>query len=221
MVRNATFTSFSHTFFGYRDYHIGMSFSEKLKELRKNKGVTQEELAKKIFVSRTLITKYESGAVYPTEDNLEKLAFYFGVPVSALLEEQEASVILDKRNKLAKTANLIASIIMIFVCAASSVSLALPIFAIRRHDYSEGALPKIVTIFDNGYHLTLSHSNPIAIIALAMGCVNVALSLLSIFMPASKAIRITNRIMFLVSIVLISFSFFFCIAYSSSNLYDF
>lgn len=33
-----------------------MSFSEKLKELRKEKGLTQEELAKEIFVSRTLIS---------------------------------------------------------------------------------------------------------------------------------------------------------------------
>lgn len=44
-----------------------MDFPEKLKELRKAKGITQEELAKAIFVSRTLITKYESGAVYPTK----------------------------------------------------------------------------------------------------------------------------------------------------------
>ncbi len=62
-----------------------MNFSEKLKNLRKDKAVTQEELAKSIFVSRTLITKYESGTVYPTKDNVEKLALYFNVPISYLL----------------------------------------------------------------------------------------------------------------------------------------
>ncbi len=198
-----------------------MSFPQKLKELRHNKGITQEELAEKIFVSRTLITKYESGAVYPTEENLEKLALYFGVPMSVLLEEKEASAILEKRNKLVKRANLITSIIMILACAIPFILMVCPIFAINRHDYSEGTPPKIVTTFDNGYHLTLSNSNPIVIIALVMALANVVFSLLSIFMPTSRAIRITNRVLFLINIVLISFSFIFCIAYSSSNLYDF
>lgn len=54
-----------------------MSFSEKLKELRKEKGLTQEELAKEIFVSRTLISKYENGAIYPTKENAIKIAEFF------------------------------------------------------------------------------------------------------------------------------------------------
>lgn len=40
-----------------------MEFSKKLKELRKEKGLTQEELASQLFVSRALISKYESGAI--------------------------------------------------------------------------------------------------------------------------------------------------------------
>ena len=58
-----------------------MSFSEKLKELRKEKGLTQEELAKEIFVSRTLISKYENGAIYPTKENAIKIAEFFGSPI--------------------------------------------------------------------------------------------------------------------------------------------
>lgn len=51
-----------------------MEFAKKLKELRKERGLTQEELAQKLFVSRTLISKYESGAIYPTRENAEKIA---------------------------------------------------------------------------------------------------------------------------------------------------
>ncbi|MBR7039698.1 MAG: helix-turn-helix transcriptional regulator, partial [Oscillospiraceae bacterium] len=42
-----------------------MEFSEKLQTLRKKKGLTQEELAQALFVSRTAISKWESGKGYP------------------------------------------------------------------------------------------------------------------------------------------------------------
>ena len=56
-------------------------FCDKLKAYRKQKGITQEELARAIFVSRSLIAKYETGTAYPNKENLEKLALYFGVKV--------------------------------------------------------------------------------------------------------------------------------------------
>ena len=58
---------------------------EMLKQLRKEKGLTQMKLANEIYVSRTLITKYETGAVFPTKDNLDKLASFFGIKASNLV----------------------------------------------------------------------------------------------------------------------------------------
>ena len=42
-----------------------MNFADKLKELRKQKGISQEQLAEKIYVSRQAITKWESGNGIP------------------------------------------------------------------------------------------------------------------------------------------------------------
>ena len=42
-----------------------MEFNEKLQQLRKSKGLTQEELAQAIYVSRTAVSKWESGRGYP------------------------------------------------------------------------------------------------------------------------------------------------------------
>ena len=56
-----------------------MSFSKKLKQLRIDQGLTQEQLANGVHVSRTLINKYENGAEEPTLDNIKRIAEFFGV----------------------------------------------------------------------------------------------------------------------------------------------
>ena len=57
-------------------------FQDKLKNLRKEKDITQNELAKEIFVSRSLIAKFETGIVFSSREILEKIALYFDVPIS-------------------------------------------------------------------------------------------------------------------------------------------
>ena len=50
-----------------------MEFHEKLQELRKAKGLTQEELAEVLYVSRTAISKWESGRGFPSIDSLKEM----------------------------------------------------------------------------------------------------------------------------------------------------
>lgn len=66
-----------------------MEFNEKLQELRKQKGMTQEELAQALFVSRAAVSKWESGRGYPAIDSLKAISVYFGVSVDALLSGEE------------------------------------------------------------------------------------------------------------------------------------
>jgi transcriptional regulator with XRE-family HTH domain len=66
-----------------------MEFHEKLQELRKKKGLTQEALAELLFVSRTAISKWESGRGYPNIDSLKAIARYFGVTLDQLLSGDE------------------------------------------------------------------------------------------------------------------------------------
>lgn len=54
-------------------------FGERLKELRKNKNWTQQQLANKIELSKTVISKYENNIQMPTLDTLIKLAAIFNV----------------------------------------------------------------------------------------------------------------------------------------------
>nr|WP_319487344.1 helix-turn-helix domain-containing protein [uncultured Caproiciproducens sp.] len=66
-----------------------MDFNEKLQELRKRKGLTQEELAEALFVSRTAVSKWESGRGYPSIDSLKVLASFFSVSIDELLSGEE------------------------------------------------------------------------------------------------------------------------------------
>ncbi len=61
-----------------------MTFSEKLKKLRKEKKVTQEQLAQIIGVERSSIGKYETGT-QPSTDIIKRIADYFGVTTDYLL----------------------------------------------------------------------------------------------------------------------------------------
>ena len=76
-----------------------MEFHEKLKELRKNRGLTQEELSEALFVSRTAISKWESGRGYPGIDSLKEIAKYFSVTIDELLSGEKLITIAEDENR--------------------------------------------------------------------------------------------------------------------------
>lgn len=69
-----------------------MIFSEKLKLIRKSKGLTQEELADILDVSRQAVAKWESGQIYPDIGNLIQISNLFNVTVDYLVRDQECAV---------------------------------------------------------------------------------------------------------------------------------
>ena len=70
-----------------------MEFNEKLQQLRKEKGLTQEQLAEELFVSRTAISKWESGRGYPGIDSLKAISMLFSVSVDDLLSGEELNTL--------------------------------------------------------------------------------------------------------------------------------
>ena len=76
-----------------------MEFNEKLQELRKQKGLTQEELAASLYVSRAAISKWESGRGYPNIESLKAIAKFFSVTVDELLSTNEVLTIAEEDSK--------------------------------------------------------------------------------------------------------------------------
>ena len=106
-----------------------MEFNEKLQELRKAKGLTQEELSRKLFVSRTAISKWESGRGYPGIDSLKEIAAFFSVTVDVLLSSGEILSIASEESKRMKKRFSSLAFGFIDICAA--FLFLLPLFAAR------------------------------------------------------------------------------------------
>lgn len=80
-----------------------MEFHERLQILRKQKGLTQEDLANVLFVSRAAVSKWESGRGYPNIDSLKAMAKYFSVTIDELLSGEEALNVAAEDHKEKET----------------------------------------------------------------------------------------------------------------------
>lgn len=82
-----------------------MPFSEKLINLRKQRDMSQEDLALKIFVSRQAVSRWESGYTLPDAENLLKISRLFNVTIDYLLDNEKdlkvnKSKTEEKNNKI-------------------------------------------------------------------------------------------------------------------------
>jgi len=105
-----------------------LEFSEKLKELRKSHNLTQDALAQKILVSRTMISKYENGSVIPTKDNLNRIADYFGVSVNELMTNEEGLALALQTHNSYRKFKVLISIFFTLLSIIFIMLLCLPIF---------------------------------------------------------------------------------------------
>lgn len=104
-----------------------MEFNEKLQELRKQKGLTQEELARELYVSRAAVSKWESGRGYPGIDSLKAISGYYAVSIDSLLSGEEMLSIAEEDRK-EKAAHFRNSVFGLMDCSVF-ILLFLPVFA--------------------------------------------------------------------------------------------
>ena len=76
-----------------------MEFHEKLQQLRKQKDLTQEQLAEKLYVSRAAVSKWESGRGYPNIDSLKAIAAFYSITIDDLLSSNEVLTLAEAEQK--------------------------------------------------------------------------------------------------------------------------
>lgn len=98
-----------------------MDLNEKIQKLRKQNKLTQVQLAEKLFVSRTAVSKWESGRGYPSIDILKQISNVFNISLDNLLSNDQILELasIDKRNNMKKIYNcsfgILDILIIIFV----------------------------------------------------------------------------------------------------------
>lgn len=76
-----------------------MELSAKIQKLRKQHSLTQEQLAEKLFVSRTAVSKWETGRGMPSMESLQMIAKLFQITLDELLSAEEVVIIAESENK--------------------------------------------------------------------------------------------------------------------------
>ena len=106
-----------------------MDLNKKLQELRKQKGLTQEELALQLYVSRTAISKWESGRGYPNIESLKAIAKFYSITVDELLSSDEMIIIAQEEQR--QTKNHLCDLIFGLLDICMLLLFFLPLFAQR------------------------------------------------------------------------------------------
>ena len=147
-----------------------MGFHKTLQELRKQKGMTQEELASSLYVSRTAISKWESGRGYPNIESLKALAAFFEVSVDDLLSGQEILTLAgeDAKQRTGRVLDLVFG--LLDVCVA--MLLFLPLFATK----ADGVIQSLPLLTLTGVQLYLK----IAYYVLVLGSILTGLLILAL-----------------------------------------
>ena len=144
-----------------------MEFNEKLQELRKQKGLTQEELSAILFVSRAAVSKWESGRGYPNIDSLKAIAGFYHITIDELLSSDELLTIAEADNKQKEKHNRHLLFALLDLCATTL--LFMPLFG-QTVKGEIKALP-LYALDSIGLYLKLSYFTVI-IAMITLGCLS-------------------------------------------------
>ena len=166
-----------------------MEFKEKLKTMREERNLTQQELADTIYVSRSAVAKWESGRGVPNEAALESLSELFGIGREELLTENERRIF--RRNRRVCT---VAAGFGVVLPALFFVICMLPLF---RYGVKPGMWPQVFLPPRGAFEMCGIF---LSIVLVAVSVATVTFSVLTAVLPRlfkSPAVAVRNIVIML------------------------
>ena len=136
-----------------------MSLAEKLVSLRKQKGLTQMDLAEQLNVSRQAVSRWEVGVAVPSTDNLKILGELYGVRVDYLLNDKEIISESSERQELFQDVQVEPvkskkhkELVLCILIIAVFVAVAIGVVRIQEREWDQSVPIENMTIEeDDGY----------------------------------------------------------------------
>lgn len=178
-----------------------MDLNIKIQELRKKNNMSQEELAKKLYVSRAAISKWESGRGYPNIESLKNLSKIFSISIDELLSNEELIFLAEEDSKQTKNKNRDLFFGLLDICVF--VLFFLPVFAQRiEGTINEVAIYSLTTVspyLKNIYLLIIVLNVIFGVLLLALQNYNAAFWL-KINVKTSLSLNILGMLFFTISL---------------------
>lgn len=140
-----------------------MQFNERLKKLRTEKGVSQAELAEKIFVSRSAVAKWENGLGLPSEASLTMLAEYFAVSKEELFSETVTEAAIVNKNITISKYRKGLIVLIVAACLLIAIAVLVTVLILNRLNRDDGiagdSVARIVGAGGDIYHSKGEYDN--------------------------------------------------------------
>ncbi len=194
---------------------------DRLKELRKEKGITQTQLAERIYVSRSLIAKFETGVAYPNKETLEKLALFFSVSVSELVDQDEATLVAIETKSFSDKIHFATLIIVLTLAGFYSILVFVPVLQGARYVYPIPPgqdYPNREWYFTSIFLGNYEHGNFIGLISFLISIVVICLSILCFIFkkkPYAAILKLLTYLFFVIGIFVCVASVICCLSYIS------
>ena len=145
-----------------------MLFQNKLKELRKEKNISQYDLADALNISRSVVAKWENGLTLPSEESIRLLMDYFNVSREELFKNEETEPVIAKKNasilKMKKFIIYLSSAMVVLIVTTIIVFNSLTPKSLSKQLYKLGKFEDVkISLYDtnNGerYYLNPNEEN--------------------------------------------------------------
>ena len=140
-----------------------MEIGNKIMELRKKNGLSQEELAEKIGVARQTISKWELGETSPDLNQAKELSKVFNVSLDELTNNDIKDILVEKTSNTEKLAGLILKFLkfmIIFIIVLPLLLIGLRVLFKNIHEHNSGRLMDVsikCTLHDETYGYEFSY----------------------------------------------------------------